>query len=69
LVRKADIGSVESSASMASAVVIGKVRLAGVIVRTEYGEGGRADYPNLAGKVNLHAYSETTRFSCELSHS
>jgi hypothetical protein len=37
---------------MALAVVVGEVMLVNVIVRTAYGDGEPADYPNLAGKAN-----------------
>jgi hypothetical protein len=36
---------------MALVVGIGEIMLVKVMVRTAYGEGVRADYPNLAGKV------------------
>jgi hypothetical protein len=44
-----------------------------VIIEIAYGEGRRADYPNLAGKVNLYRYTdlhaslETYRFCVDLT--
>jgi hypothetical protein len=37
---------------MALVAIIGKVMLAFVMMETAYDEGRRADYPNLAGKLN-----------------